>query len=243
MSDEQTPGALTTTRDAALSRPDFPFARVARRLGLDPAGAEIALRDDETVRAALARSIQEYLAADEDHRDGRPPATALALDPDFPTGVGMALVGAAVLWEARDLVPRLALRVAKDHHEDGADDLAASYLALVLESIDPGEDSRDDALAWAAQSLLLSVMQRSGDPARAAEIARDLAAHAIPLDLWRDDDPSLPDDSMSWHGGAFVGGIPPRRDERSLSVEDVHDYLSTLLAETRREQDAEDDTR
>ncbi|HJG50812.1 MAG TPA: hypothetical protein K8U89_01930 [Brachybacterium faecium] len=243
MSDEQTPGALTTTRDAALSRPDFPFARVARRLGLDPAGAEIALRDDETVRAALARSIQEYLAADEDHRAGRPPATALALDPDFPTGVGMALVGAAVLWEARDLVPRLALRVAKDHHEDGADDLAASYLALVLESIDPGEDSRDDALAWAAQSLLLSVMQRSGDPARAAEIARDLAAHAIPLDLWRDDDPSLPDDSMSWHGGAFVGGIPPRRDERSLSVEDVHDYLSTLLAETRREQDAEDDTR
>ena len=243
MSDEQTPGALTTTRDAALSRPDFPFARVARRLGLDPAGAEIALRDDETVRAALARSIQEYLAADEDHRAGRPPATALALDPDFPTGVGMALVGAAVLWEARDLVPRLALRVAKDHHEDGADDLAASYLALVMESIDPGEDSRDDALAWAAQSLLLSVMQRSGDPARAAEIARDLAAHAIPLDLWRDDDPSLPDDSMSWHGGAFVGGIPPRRDERSLSVEDVHDYLSTLLAETRREQDAEDDTR
>ena len=243
MSDEQTPGALTTTRDAALSRPDFPFARVARRLGLDPAGAEIALRDDETVRAALARSIQEYLAADEDHRAGRPPATALALDPDFPTGVGMALVGAAVLWEARDLVPRLALRVAKDHHEDGADDLAASYLALVMESIDPGEDSRDDALAWAAQSLLLSVMQRSGDPARAEEIARDLAAHAIPLDLWRDDDPSLPDDSMSWHGGAFVGGIPPRRDERSLSVEDVHDYLSTLLAETRREQDAEDDTR
>ena len=243
MSDEQTPGALTTTRDAALSRPDFPFARVARRLGLDPAGAEIALRDDETVRAALARSIQEYLVADEDHRAGRAPATALALDPDFPTGVGMALVGAAVLWEARDLVPRLALRVAKDHHEDGADDLAASYLALVLESIDPGEDSRDDALAWAAQSLLLSVMQRSGDPARAEEIARDLAAHAIPLDLWRDDDPSLPDDSMSWHGGAFVGGIPPRRDERSLSVEDVHDYLSTLLAETRREQDAEDDTR
>ena len=243
MSDEQTPGALTTTRDAALSRPDFPFARVARRLGLDPAGAEIALRDDETVRAALARSIQEYLVADEDHRAGRAPATAVAMDADFPAGVGMALVGAAVLWEARDLVPRLALRVAKDHHEDGADDLAASYLALVLESIDPGEDSRDDALAWAAQSLLLSVMQRSGDPARAAEIARDLAAHAIPLDLWRDDDPSLPDDSMSWHGGAFVGGIPPRRDERSLSVEDVHDYLSTLLAETRREQDAEDDTR
>jgi hypothetical protein len=242
MSDEQTSGALTTTRDAALSRPDFPFARVARRLGLEPAGAEAALRDDERVRAAIARSAQEYLTADEEHRAGRPPASALALDPDFPTGVGMALVGAAVLWEARDQVPRLALRVAKDHHEDGADDLAASYLALVLESIDPGEDSRDDAIAWAAQSLLLSVMQRSGDPARAEEIARDLAAHAIPLDLWRDDDPTLPDDSLSWHGGAFVGGIPPRRDERSLSVEDVHDYLTTLLAETRREQDAEGDT-
>lgn len=243
MDDQQHSGALSPSRDAALSRPDFPFARVARRLGIDPALAEVALRDDERARGAVAEAVQAFLTADDDHRAGRPPSSAIASDPDFPTGVGMALVGAAVLWEARDLVPRLALRVAKDHHEDGADDLAASYLALVLESIDPGEDSRDDALAWAAQSLLLSVMQRSGDPARAAEIARDLAAHAIPLDLWRDDDPSLPDDSMSWHGGAFVGGIPPRRDERSLSVEDVHDYLSTLLAETRREQDAEDDTR
>ena len=72
-------------------------------------------------------------------------------------------------------------------------------------------------------------------------IARDLAAHAIPIDLWRDDDPSLPDDSLAWHGGAFVGGIPPRRDERSLSYEDVHDYMNTLLAETRRAQDAEGD--
>ena len=149
MSDEQTPGALTTTRDAALSRPDFPFARVARRLGLDPAGAEIALRDDETVRAALARSIQEYLVADEDHRAGRAPATALALDPDFPTGVGMALVGAAVLWEAQDLIPKVALRVAKDHHEDGADELAASYIALVQESVEPGERSDDDEIGRA----------------------------------------------------------------------------------------------
>jgi len=239
MTDEQTSGALTPTRDAALSRPDFPFARVARRLGIDPARAEVALRDDDVVRAALARSVEEYLAADDDRRAGRTPSSALALDPDFPTGVGMALVGAAVLWDARELVPRVALRVAKDHYEDGADELAASYLALVQESIDPGEDSDHDALAWAAQSLLVSVLQRSGSPAQADEIARDLAAHAIPIDLWRDDDPSLPDDSMSWHGGAFVGGIPPRRDERSLSYEDVHDYLQSLLAETRRERDAE----
>jgi hypothetical protein len=85
------------------------------------------------------------------------------------------------------------------------------------------------------------VLQRSGDPARAAEIAADLAAHAIPIDLWCDDDPTLPDDSMAWHGGAFVGGIPPRRDERRLSYEDVHDYMSTLLADKRREQEAEED--
>lgn len=241
MSDEQTSGALTPTRDAALDRPDFPFARVARRLGLDPAQAELVLRDDEKVRAAIARSVQEFLAADDEQRAGRAPSTALALDPDFPTGVGMALVGAAVLWDARDLVPRVALRVAKDHFEDGADELAASYIALVQEGIDPGEDSAADALAWAAQSLLVSVLQRSGSPAQADEIARDLAAHAIPIDLWRDDDPTLPDDSMSWHGGAFVGGIPPRRDERSLSFEDVHDYMNTLLDDTRREQEAEGD--
>lgn len=241
MSEEQTPGALAPTRDAALSRPDFPFARVARRLGLDPAGAELALQDDETARSAIARSVQEFLTADDERRAGRVPSSALALDPDFPTGVGMALVGAAVLWDARDLVPRVALRVAKDHHEDGADELAASYIALVQESIDPGEDSTDDAVAWAAQSLLVAVLQRIGHPAQADEIARDLAAHAIPIDLWRDDDPSLPDDSMSWHGGAFVGGIPPRRDERSLSFEDVHDYMNILLADTRREQEAEDD--
>ncbi|MDN6327765.1 MAG: hypothetical protein ACTHV2_07025 [Brachybacterium sp.] len=241
MSEEQTSGALAPTRDAALERPDFPFARVARRLGLDPAQAELVLRDDEKVRAAIARSVQEFLAADDAQRAGRAPSTALALDPDFPTGVGMALVGAAVLWDARDLVPRVALRVAKDHFEDGADELAASYIALVQEGIEPGEDSVDDALAWAAQSLLVSVLQRSGSPAQADEIARDLAAHAIPLDLWRDDDPTLPDDSMAWHGGAFVGGIPPRRDERSLSFEDVHDYMNTLLADTRREQEAEGD--
>ncbi|ASK66646.1 hypothetical protein CFK39_13440 [Brachybacterium avium] len=240
MNDEQISGALAPTRDAALARPDFPFARIAHRLGVDPAEAEVVLRDDEKTRAALTRSIHEFLAADDDRRAGRMPATALALDPDFPTGVGMALVGAAVLWDAHDLVPRVALRVAKDHYEDGADELAASYLALVQEGIDPGQDSADDAIAWAAQSLLVSVLQRSGSPAQADEIARDLAAHAIPIDLWRGDDPTLPDDSLSWHGGAFVGGIPPRRDERSLSFEDVHDFMNTLLADMRREQEAED---
>ncbi|WP_122939930.1 hypothetical protein [Brachybacterium sp. EE-P12] len=241
MTDEQTSGALTPMRETALSRPDFPVARVARRLGLDPAGADLALRDDEQVRAALESSVEEFLAADDERRAGRMPTSELALDPDFPTGVGMALVGAAVLWEAQDLIPKVALRVAKDHHEDGADELAASYIALVQEAVEPGERSDDDALAWAAQSLLVSVLQRSGDPARADEIARDLAAHAIPMDLWRDDDPTLPDDSMAWHGGAFVGGIPPRRDERRLSFEDVHDYMNTLLADMRREQEAEED--
>ena len=241
MTDEQTSGALTPMRETALSRPDFPVARVARRLGLDPAGADLALRDDEQVRAALESSVEEFLAADDERRAGRMPTSELALDPDFPTGVGMALVGAAVLWEAQDLIPKVALRVAKDHHEDGADELAASYIALVQESVEPGERSDDDALAWAAQSLLVSVLQRSGDPARADEIARDLAAHAIPMDLWRDDDPTLPDDSMAWHGGAFVGGIPPHRDERRLSFEDVHDYMNTLLADMRREQEAEED--
>ena len=241
MTDEQTSGALTPMRETALSRPDFPVARVARRLGLDLAGADLALRDDEQVRAALESSVEEFLAADDERRAGRMPTSELALDPDFPTGVGMALVGAAVLWEAQDLIPKVALRVAKDHHEDGADELAASYIALVQESVEPGERSDDDALAWAAQSLLVSVLQCSGDPARADEIARDLAAHAIPMDLWRDDDPTLPDDSMAWHGGAFVGGIPPRRDERRLSFEDVHDYMNTLLADMRREQEAEED--
>lgn len=241
MNDEQTSRALTPSRDAALDRADFPFLRVARRLGIDPARAEVTLRDGEQARAAVSEAVRTFLAADDDRRAGKAPSTPMALDPDFPTGVGMALVGAAVLWEARDLVPQVALRVAKDHFEDGADELAASYIALVQESVDPGKDSRDDAAAWAAQSLLVSVLQRSGSPAQAEEVARDLAAHAIPIELWRDDDPTLPDDSMAWHGGAFVGGIPPRRDERSLSFEDVHDYLDSLLQETRREQQAEGD--
>lgn len=255
-----TDATLTAPQDRALSRPDFPFARVARTLGLDPSGAEVALRDGEQTRAAISRASRAFLAADDDRRAGRIPADPIALDPDFPTGVGMSLVGAAVLWEYREFVPQIALRVAKDHYEDGRDDLAASFIALVQESVEPGRGSGpgdddppanvdapvDDgapgggeASAWAAQSLLVSVLQRSGSPAQADEIARDLAAHNIPLDLWRADDPTLPDDSMAWHGGAFVGGIPPRRDERHLSYEDVHDYLDQLLADMRREEAAE----
>src|SRR5699024_3223283 len=179
MSEEQTSGALAPTRRQALARPDFPVARVARRLGVDPAQAEIVLHDGEKARAAIARSVEEFLAADDERRAGRAPSTALALDPDFPTGVGMALVGAAVLWGARDLVPLVARRVARDHYEDGADALAACSVALMQEAIDPGEDSAADALAGAAQSLLVSVLQRSGSAVQADEIARDLAAHYI----------------------------------------------------------------
>lgn len=229
-------------QDRALSRPDFPYSRVARRLGIDPAGAEVALHDGDRTREAISRASRAFLAADDDRRAGRLPVDPIAQDPDFPTGVGMSLVGAAVLWEHREHVPQIALRVAKDHYEDGRDDLAASFIALVQESVEPAEEGgpgRDEASAWAAQSLLVSVLQRSGSPAQADEIARDLAAHNIPLDLWRSDDPTLPDDSMSWHGGAFVGGIPPRRDERHLSYEDVHDYLDQLLADMRREEAAE----
>ncbi|WP_233190806.1 hypothetical protein [Brachybacterium sp. UMB0905] len=233
--------ALDRARASSLDRPDFPFQRVARRLGLPRGDAEVTLRDPERARAAIANAVEAFLAADDARRAGRAPTSAIALDPDFPTGVGMALVGAAVLWEVRELVPQVALRVAKDHHEDGAEDLAASFIALVQESITPGADRELDATAWAAQSLLVDVLQRAGDAAGADVIARDLAAHHIPLDLWRDDDPSLPDDSMAWHGGAFEGGIPPRRDEQALSYEDVHDYMNALVADMRRERDAEQD--
>lgn len=240
MTQDQPETALAPWR-SALQRPSFPVGRVAARLGLDPATAEAALRDETRMRAAIAQSVEEFLAADDERRAGKVPSAPIASDPDFPTGVGMALVGAAVLWEARDLVPRVALRVATDHHASGDEELAASYVALVQESVDPGEDPEADAVAWAAQSLLVAILQRSGDGVRAEEIARDLAAHRIPLDLWRDEDPSLPDDSMAWHGGAFVGGIPPRRDERSLSFEDVHDYMDSLLTDMAREQAAEQD--
>ena len=56
MTDEQTSGALTPMCETALSRPDFPVARVARRLGLDPAGADLARRAGAPVRAARARA-------------------------------------------------------------------------------------------------------------------------------------------------------------------------------------------
>ena len=91
MTDEQTSGALTPTRDAALSRPDFPVARVARRLGLDPAGAELALRDDEQVRAALtaagSRSFVSELATQR-LRSATGLAADLALPPALVTWVG-----------------------------------------------------------------------------------------------------------------------------------------------------------
>lgn len=230
--------SLIPPHERALARPGFPVGRVARLLGLDPADAEVVLHDEERMHQAISEAGRAFLEADDDRRAGRMPRSAIAMDPEFPTGTGMALLGAAALWEQREDVPRIALRVAKDLYENREDDLAASFLGLVQESVDPGGD---EASAWAAQSLLMQVMQRSGDPAKADEIARDLAAHSIPLDLWRDDDPTLPDDSMAWHGGAFVGGIPPRRDERHLSYEDVHDYLDQLLTGMRREQEAEED--
>ncbi|MFE5776615.1 hypothetical protein [Brachybacterium sp. NPDC056505] len=230
--------SLIPPHERALARPSFPVGRVARLLGLDPADAEVVLHDEERMHRAITEAGRAFLEADDDRRAGRMPRSAIAMDPEFPTGTGMALLGAAALWEHREHVPRIALRVAKDLYENREDALAASFLGLVQESVDPGGD---EASAWAAQSLLMQVMQRSGNPAKADEIARDLAAHSIPLDLWRDDDPTLPDDSMAWHGGAFVGGIPPRRDERHLSYEDVHDYLDQLLTGMRREQEAEED--
>lgn len=226
------------TRDLALARPDFPYQRVARRLGIDPGGAEVELRDGDRARDAVADASRAFLVADDERRAGRAPSSPIALDPDFPTGVGMSLIGAGMLWEEKRYIPQIALRVAKDHHEMGEQDLAASFIAVVQETAEP---ERDDAEAWAAQSLLVAVLQRAGAAAQSAEIAQDLVDHAVPLELWRQDDPSLPDDSMSWHGGAFVGGIPPRRDERHLSYEDVHDYLDQLLAEMRRAEEAEGD--
>src|SRR5699024_12322576 len=90
--ERQTSGALAPTRRQARARPDFPFARVARRLGVDPAQAETVLHDDERAREAIARAVEQFLVAYDERRAGRAPSTALALDPDFPTGVGMALV-------------------------------------------------------------------------------------------------------------------------------------------------------
>jgi hypothetical protein len=231
--------ALVPPHERALARPASPSGGVARLLGIDPSEAEIVLHDEERMHRAISeagtclprgrrRSPRGPHPALGDRHGPRvpPPARAWRCSGPPPSG------------EQREDVPRIALRVAKDLYENREDDLAASFLGLVQESVDPGGD---EASAWAAQSLLMQIMQRSGDPAKADEIARDLAAHSIPLDLWRDDDPTLPDDSMAWHGGAFVGGIPPRRDERHLSYEDVHDYLDQLLTGMRREQEAEQD--
>lgn len=222
----------------ALDRPDFPFSRVASLLGLDPAGAEVALRDAERSREAVRDASRAYLAADDDRRAGRTPSSPIAAHPDFPTGVGMSLIGAGVLWGETAYVPAIALRAAKDRFLDGDDELAASFVALVQQTALPG---RDDAEAWGAESLLVSLLQRSGSASDADALARDLAAHAVPIDLWRDDDPVLPDDSLAWHGGALVEGMGPRRDERSLSVEGVEDYLQRLMTEMLRDAEAEDD--
>lgn len=222
----------------AIDRPGFPLERVATLLGLDAASAEVALRDADRSRAAVREASRAFLAADDERRAGRVPSSGIAAHPDFPTGVGMALVGAGVLWEATELVPAIALRVAKDHHEDGEDDLAASFLAVVQQTAVPG---RDDAEAWAAQSLLVSVLQRSGSATDADALARDLAAHAVPIDLWRDDDPHLPDTTLAWHGGALVEGMPPRRDDRALSVETAQEHVQSLLVEMLREAEAETD--
>lgn len=222
----------------AIDRPGFPIAHVADLLGLDAAGAEVALRDAERTREAVDGASRAFLAADDDRRAGRTPSSPIAAHPDFPTGVGMALIGAGVLWEATALVPAIALRVAKDHHEDGDDALAASFIAVVQQSAAPG---RDDAEAWAAQSLLVSVLQRSGRAEDADALARDLAAHAVPIDLWRDAAPHLPETTMDWHGGALVEGMPPRRDDRSLSVESAEEHLRTLMTGMLRDAEAEDD--
>src|SRR5690625_6591394 len=94
MSDEQDFGALTLSRDEALARLNFPYQRVARRLGIDPGGSELALRDADRARDAIADASRAFLTADDERRAGRTPSSPIALDPDFPTGVGMSLIGA-----------------------------------------------------------------------------------------------------------------------------------------------------
>lgn len=231
-------GSEASRPGGALARRDFPWARVAGLLGMDPSGAEVAMRDAERARAKVRAAAQAFREADDDRRAGRTPGTALAAHPDFPTGLGMSLVGASVLWDTPDVTAELALRVAKDHHEGGEDELAASFIALIQEVAQPG---RDDAAAWAAQSLLVSVMQRQGDAAGADALARDLAAHGIPIDLWRDAAPCLPEDSLAWHGGALVAGLGPRRDDRAISVEAAQEHLQELLEAMERDRDAEKD--
>lgn len=222
----------------AVERADFPWARVSGLLGIDPAGAEVALRDADRSREAVREASRAFLDADDDRRAGRVPSSPIAAHPDFPTGVAMSLVGAGVLWGETSFVPAIALRAAKDLHEDGEDELAASFIALVGETAEPG---RDDAAAWAAQSLLVAVLQRSGTATDADALARDLAAHSVPLDLWRDDDPTLPDDALAWHGGALVEGMGPRRDRTALTVEGAEDYLQALMRDMLRDDEAEAD--
>lgn len=229
---------VPTPTNRAVDRSDFPWGRVSGLLGVDPADAPVALRDAERAGEAVAAASRAFLQADDDRRAGRTPSSPIAAHPDFPTGVGMSLVGAGVLWGQTAHVPAIALRMAKDHYEDGDDELAASFIALVQQTAEP---SRDDAEAWSAQSLLVAVLQRSGDPAAADALARDLAAHAVPIDLLRDAAPHLPEESMDWHGGALVEGMPPRRDDRALSVESAEEHLQRLMTEMLREAEAEED--
>lgn len=219
-----------------MSLGDFPWPRIEGLLGLDPGTAVSTMHEADDAREAVLAASRSYIEADDDRRAGRTPSSPIAAHPDFPTGLGMSLIGASVLWEATDLVPQLALRVGKDHFEDGDLELAASFAGMVGDMARPGVD---DAEAWAAQSLLVAIFSRGGRPEDADALARDLAAHSVPVDLFHDDDPHLPDESMTWHGGAFVEGMPPRRDGRALSVEDAGAYVEDLLRRTLREREVE----
>src|SRR5690625_7201973 len=88
MSDEQKSSALTPSCDEALARPHFPYQRVARRLGIDPGGAELSLRDAARARDVIADASRVFLAADDERRAGRIPSSPIALDPDSPPGGG-----------------------------------------------------------------------------------------------------------------------------------------------------------
>ena len=231
---------MTSTPSSALDRPEFPWRRVSALLGLEAEDAQVALRDDERSREAVEQACRDFIAADDDRRAGRTPSVAVASHPDFPTGIVMSLIGACVLWKAHRYLPALGLRAAIDHYEDGDDEIAASFVGLVRQYAQAEQNSAE---AWAAESLLLAIMQRSGDPAEAEVLARDLAAHHVPLDLWQETSPgsSLPDDTMTWHGGALVEGMPPRRDGSALSIEDAEAYLQQLMTEMQHEAEAEGD--
>lgn len=231
---------MTSRPSSALDRPEFPWRRVSALLGLEAEDAQVALRDDERSREAVEQACRDFIAADDERRAGRIPSSPIALHPDFPTGTGMSLIGACVLWQAHRYLPALGLRAAIDHYEDGDDEIAASFVGLVRQHAEAGENSAE---AWAAESLLLAIMQRSGDPAEAEILARELVAYHVPLDLWRETSPGshLPDDAMDWHGGAMVEGMPPRRDGSALSVEDAEAYLHQLMTQMQHEAEAEGD--